>query len=144
MKSVQAQATKFICAAYGKVAEPYPSMTECRVKTWRSKTVKGGATSVKLCPLRPNHQQMSPASRNMESSTSRITTDNVPNKSWLGTQLPGHPATTNSGNRYTICTCRYIEANSLQRQDARVSNCNLHLLHGLMHSSLSVRWWGGM
>ena len=77
---------------------------------------------------------MSPASRNIESSTSQITTDNVPNKSWQGTRPPGHPATTNSGNRYTICTCRYTEANSLQRQDPRVSNCNLHLLQGLMHS----------
>ena len=32
MKSMQAQATKFISAAYGKVAETCISMTECRVK----------------------------------------------------------------------------------------------------------------
>ena len=37
MKSVQAQATKFICASYGKVTEPCTSITECRVKMWRSK-----------------------------------------------------------------------------------------------------------
>ena len=40
MKSMQAQATK--CAAYGKVAEPCTSMTECRVNMWRSKTGKSG------------------------------------------------------------------------------------------------------
>ena len=63
---IQAQATKFICAACGKVAEPCTCMTECRVKMWRSKTGKSGASSVKLCPLPPtndafveniNHQQ---------------------------------------------------------------------------------------
>ena len=52
MKSVQAQATKFICAA-----ETYTSMTECWVKTWRSKTVTGksGAPSFNSAPF---HQQM--------------------------------------------------------------------------------------
>jgi hypothetical protein len=56
MKSVQVQATKFICAGYGKVvAEPCTSMTECRVKTWRSKTGKSGAPSVKLCSLPPTN-----------------------------------------------------------------------------------------
>ena len=48
MKSAQVQATKFICAGYGKVAETCTSMTECRVKTWGSKTRKNGAPSVKL------------------------------------------------------------------------------------------------
>ena len=38
IKSVQAQATTFIWAAYGKVAEPCTSMTECRFNMWRSKT----------------------------------------------------------------------------------------------------------
>ena len=33
----EAQATKFMCAAYGKVAESCNSMTECRVNMWRSK-----------------------------------------------------------------------------------------------------------
>ena len=37
IKSVEAQATKFMCAAYGKVAESCNSMPECRVKMWRSK-----------------------------------------------------------------------------------------------------------
>jgi hypothetical protein len=55
MKLVQAQATKFICAAYGKVAGPCTSMTECRVKMWRSKTGKSGASSVKLCSLPPTN-----------------------------------------------------------------------------------------
>ncbi len=53
MESVESQATKFICAAYGKVAESCTSMTECRVKMWRSKTWKTGASSVKLCSLPP-------------------------------------------------------------------------------------------
>ena len=55
MKSVQAQATEFICAAYGKVAVTCTSMTECRVKTWRSKTGKNGAPSVILCSLPPTN-----------------------------------------------------------------------------------------
>ena len=55
MKSVQAQATKFMCTTYGKVAEPCTSMTECRVKMWRSKTGKSGASSVKLCSLPPTN-----------------------------------------------------------------------------------------
>ena len=32
---VEAHATKFMCAAYGKVAESCNFMTECRVKMWR-------------------------------------------------------------------------------------------------------------
>ena len=55
MKSVQAQATKFICAGYGKVAELCTSITECRVKTWRLKTGNSGASSVKLCSLPPTN-----------------------------------------------------------------------------------------
>ena len=51
IKSVEAQATKSMCAAYGKVAESCNSMTECRVKMWRSKTGKSGASSVKLCSI---------------------------------------------------------------------------------------------
>ncbi|MPC60869.1 hypothetical protein E2C01_054929 [Portunus trituberculatus] len=53
MKSVEAQATSFTCAAYGKAAESCKSMTECRVKMWHSKTGKNGASSVKLCSLPP-------------------------------------------------------------------------------------------
>ena len=53
IKSVEAQATKFMCTAYGKVAESCNSMTECRVKMWRSKTGKSGASSVKLCSIPP-------------------------------------------------------------------------------------------
>jgi len=56
MKSVEAQATKFICAAYGKIAESCSSMTECRGKIWRSKTGKSGASSVKLCCLPPTSE----------------------------------------------------------------------------------------
>ena len=52
-KSVEAQATIFMCAVYGKVAESCNSMTECRVKMWRSKTGKCGASSVKLCSIPP-------------------------------------------------------------------------------------------
>ena len=44
IKSIEAQATKFMCAAYGKVAESCNSMTECMVKMWRSKTGKSGAS----------------------------------------------------------------------------------------------------
>ena len=53
VKSVEAQATKFMCAAYGKVAESCNSMTECRVNMWRSKTGKSGASSLKLCSIPP-------------------------------------------------------------------------------------------
>ena len=53
IKYVEAQATKFMCAAYGKVAESCNSMTERRVKMWRSKTRKSGASSVKLCSIPP-------------------------------------------------------------------------------------------
>ena len=55
MKSVQAQATKCMCATYGKVAEPCTSMTEYRVKMWVSKTRKSGTSSVKLCSLPPTN-----------------------------------------------------------------------------------------
>ena len=53
IKSVEAQASKFMCTGYGKVAESCSSMTECRVKMWRSKTGKSGASSVKLCSIPP-------------------------------------------------------------------------------------------
>ena len=53
IKSVEAQSTKFMCAAYGKVAESCNSMEECRVKMWRSKIGKRGASSVKLCFIPP-------------------------------------------------------------------------------------------
>ena len=50
---VEAQAIEFMCAAYGKVAESCNSMTEYRVKMWRSETGKSGASSVKLCSIPP-------------------------------------------------------------------------------------------
>ena len=53
---VEAQATKCMCTAYGKVAESCNSMTECRVKMWRSKTGKRGASSVKLCSIPPTNE----------------------------------------------------------------------------------------
>ena len=53
IKSVEARGTKSMCAAYGKVAESCNSMTECRVKIWRSKTGKSGASSLKLCSIPP-------------------------------------------------------------------------------------------
>ena len=53
IKSVVAQASKFMCTAYVKVAESCSSMTECRVKMWRSKSEKSGASSVKLCSIPP-------------------------------------------------------------------------------------------
>ena len=53
IKYVEAQATKFMCAACGKVAESCNSMTECRVKLWHSKTGKSGASSVKLYSIPP-------------------------------------------------------------------------------------------
>ena len=78
IKSIEAQATKFMCTAYGKVAESCNSMTGCRVKMWRSKTGQSGASSVKLCSIPPTtvqgiHRkcaQMPPSSCNMEGSTS--------------------------------------------------------------------------
>ncbi len=53
IESVEAQATKFMYTAYGKVAESCNSMTECMVKMWRSKTGKSDASSVKLCSIPP-------------------------------------------------------------------------------------------
>ena len=54
IKYVEAQATEFmifVCAAYGNVAESCNTMTEYRVKMWRSETGKSGASSVKLCSI---------------------------------------------------------------------------------------------
>ena len=53
MQSVLVQASGFMSTAYGKVAESGSSMTECRVKMWRTKIGKSGATSVKLSALPP-------------------------------------------------------------------------------------------
>ncbi len=53
INSFIAQATHFVCAAYGKTVESCTSMTDCRVKLWRLKTARNGATSVKLCSLPP-------------------------------------------------------------------------------------------
>ena len=53
IESVEAQATKFMCIAYGKVAESCNSMTECRVKMWLSKPRKSCESSVKLCSIPP-------------------------------------------------------------------------------------------
>ena len=53
LKSVEAHAIKFMCAAYGKVAESCNSLAECMVNMLRSKTVKSGASSVKLCSIPP-------------------------------------------------------------------------------------------
>jgi len=55
MKSVHDQGTKFICATYGKVSESCTSLTECRIKMWRFKTGKSGASSTKLCSLAPTN-----------------------------------------------------------------------------------------
>ena len=55
IKSVEAQATNFMCAADGKVAESCNSRTECRVNMWRSKTGKS-ASSVKLCSIPPTSE----------------------------------------------------------------------------------------
>ena len=74
MKSVEAQATKFIWAAYGNIAESCLSMMECRVKMWHSKRKKSGASSEKLCSLPPTSgihricSQMPPLSCDMEHS----------------------------------------------------------------------------
>ena len=48
IKYVEAQATTFICAAYGKSTKCCTSIIECRVKVWRSKTGKSGASLVNL------------------------------------------------------------------------------------------------
>ena len=63
---VEAQATKFMCAAYGKVAESCNSMTECRIKMWRSKTGKSGPSSVKLCSIPPTTEALT---ENMQDAT---------------------------------------------------------------------------
>ena len=44
---------KFISAAYGKVGETCSTMTECRVKMWKTKTGKSGTSSLKLRSLPP-------------------------------------------------------------------------------------------
>ncbi len=56
MDSVVEQSTKFICSAYGKVAETCTSMTECRVALWNMKTGKSGTSSPKLCSLPPTSE----------------------------------------------------------------------------------------
>ena len=52
MKSLQAQATNLICAAYGKVAEPCTSITECRDKMWRSKQGRANSCNCKTSGCR--------------------------------------------------------------------------------------------
>ena len=53
MEVVIAQATKFICSAYGQTVAACDSMTECRVKLWHLKTGKSGTKSIKLKALPP-------------------------------------------------------------------------------------------
>ena len=53
IKSGEAQATAFICAHMASQHSNCTSMTECRVKLWRFKTGRSGASSVKLCSLPP-------------------------------------------------------------------------------------------
>ena len=50
---VEAHATKFMCAVYDMVAESCNTLTECRVKMWRSKTGESVASSVNLCAIPP-------------------------------------------------------------------------------------------
>ncbi|KAK2169438.1 hypothetical protein LSH36_10g12017 [Paralvinella palmiformis] len=47
--------SKFICAAYGNIAESCMSMIECRANMWRYRTGKSGVSSVKLCSLPPTN-----------------------------------------------------------------------------------------
>ena len=56
MDTVLAQATKFICATYGKVVEACTSMTECRLTTWKFKTGKSGTSSPKINSLPPTKE----------------------------------------------------------------------------------------
>ncbi len=51
--TVLQQATRFMSAAYGKGTVGCTSMTDCRLKLWKSKTSKAGASSIKLCSLPP-------------------------------------------------------------------------------------------
>ncbi len=71
IKSVVAQASKFMCTAYVKVAESCNSMADCRVKMWRSKSEKSGASSVKLCSIPPTTEAFTENvhNGNMEGST---------------------------------------------------------------------------
>ena len=55
MELVIAQATKFICSAYGQTIAACDSMTECRVKLWHLKTGKSGTKSIKLKALPPTN-----------------------------------------------------------------------------------------
>ena len=97
MKSVQAQATKFTCAAYVYIhdrmqGQDVASKTgKLNSPPFHQPVIRSSTTSTDVT-----------CNRNMESSTSRTTTDNGPNKSWLGTRPPGHPATTNSANRHNL------------------------------------------
>ena len=51
MKSVIAQATRFICCAYGQSVARCASMSECGVKLWHLKTGKSGTKSTQLKTL---------------------------------------------------------------------------------------------
>ena len=53
IKSGEAQATAFTCAHMASQHSNCTSMTECKVKVWRSKTGRSRASSVKLCSLPP-------------------------------------------------------------------------------------------
>ena len=56
MDTVLAQATKFICATYGKVVEACMLMTECRLKMWKIKTGKSTTSSPNLNSLPPTDE----------------------------------------------------------------------------------------
>ena len=55
MELVIAQATKFICSAYGQTIAACDSMTECRVKLLHLKTGKSGTKSIKLKAIPPTN-----------------------------------------------------------------------------------------
>ena len=55
MKSVQARATKFICAAYGKLTRAVHIHDRMQGQDVAFKTVKSGTSSVKLCSLPPTN-----------------------------------------------------------------------------------------
>jgi len=86
MKSVESQATNFICTAYGKITQSCTSMTKYRVKMWHSKTGKNGALSVKLCSLPPTSDAFieNVHRGHLQVAVWKAALQYGPNKVWLG------------------------------------------------------------
>ena len=136
MDTVLAQATKFICATYGKVVEACMLMTECRLKIWKIKTGKSTTSSPKPNSLPPTdeafmenvwrcHLQVAVWKSALCDSPQQM------DPCQYGWELDPHGVPIPC----SYCTCRYLsgpsfytEIDSLQLQNLRLPHSRLQLL----------------